>query len=172
MSKRSLIFLDESAISTTLHHAYGRAPRGQRVRLYAPTYGARRTLVGAIALDGRKALGVVQKGLRIESFLEFIRTELAPILKPGDVVIMDNLRVHTNREAVAAIEACGAEVVFQPRYSPEYNAIEHCWSWVKHELRRIGCRAIDRLVEYTKRRWEQITPTLCRSWARGCGYAV
>jgi len=166
------MFLDESAISTTLHHAYGRAPRGQRVRLYAPTYGARRTLVGAIALDGRKALGVVQKGLRIESFLEFIRTELAPILKPGDVVIMDNLRVHTNREAVAAIEACGAEVVFQPRYSPEYNAIEHCWSWVKHELRRIGCRAIDRLVEYTKRRWEQITPTLCRSWARGCGYAV
>ena len=115
---------------------------------------------------------MVQKGLRIESFLEFIRTELAPILKPGDVVIMDNLRVHTNREAVAAIEACGAEVVFQPRYSPEYNAIEHCWSWVKHELRRIGCRAIDRLVEYTKRRWEQITPTLCRSWARGCGYAV
>lgn len=55
---------------------------------------------------------------------------------------------------------------------PECNAIEHCWSWVKHELRRIGCRAIDRLVEYTKRRWEQITPTLCRSWARGCRYAV
>lgn len=123
MSKRSLIFLDESAISTTLHHAYGRAPKGQRVRLYAPTYGARRTLVGAIALDGRKALGVVEKGLRIESFLEFIRSELAPMLKPGDVVIMDNLRVHTNREAVTAIEACGAEVVFQPRYSPEWYMV-------------------------------------------------
>ena len=72
----------------------------------------------------------------------------------------------------AVVEATGAEVVFQPRYSPEFNAIEMCWSWIKHDLRRIGCRAIDRLVTYAERRWAEITPTLCRAWARGCGYAV
>ena len=164
--------MDESAISTTLHHAYGRAPSGQRVTLYAPTHGARRTLVGAISLDGRTTLAVLEEGLRVDSFKTFILDHLAPMLRAGDVVIMDNLSTHKNPEAVAAIEATGAEVVFQPRYSPEFNAIEMCWSWIKHDLRRIGCRAIERLVTYAERRWAEITPTLCRAWARGCGYAV
>ena len=111
LSEHKLVFLDESAISTNLHH-------------------------------------------------------------PGDVVIMDNLRVHKNPDAVAAIQATGATVVFQPRYSPEFNAIEHCWSWLKHHLRSLGCRAIDPLVSYAEQLWRKITPELCQSWAKGCGYAV
>jgi transposase len=172
LSEHKLVFLDESAISTNLHHAYGRAPAGQRVTLYAPTYGARRTLVGAISTDGRTALAVLDDGLRISSFQDFIRDHLAPMLHPGDVVIMDNLRVHKNPDAVAAIQATGATVVFQPRYSPEFNAIEHCWSWLKHHLRSLGCRAIDPLVSYAEQLWRKITPELCQSWAKGCGYAV
>lgn len=172
LSERQLVFLDESAISTTLHHAYGRAPAGERVTLYAPTYGARRTLVGAVAVDGRRALAVLDEGLRVNSFQAYVRDLLAPMLRPGDVVVMDNLRIHKNPDAVAAIEATGASVVFQPRYSPEFNAIEHCWSWIKHHLRGLGCRAIDQLVSHAKQQWQKITPKLCQSWARGCGYAV
>ena len=62
LSERQLVFVDESAISTTLHHAYGRAPAGERVTLYSPSYGARRTLVGAVAVDGRSALAVLDEG--------------------------------------------------------------------------------------------------------------
>ena len=172
LSERQLVFVDESAISTTLHHAYGRAPAGERVTLYSPTYGARRTLVGAVAVDGRSALAVLDEGLRISSFQAYIRDSLAPMLRPGDVVVMDNLRIHKHPDAVAAIEATGASVVFQPRYSPEFNAIEHCWSWIKHRLRNLGCRVIDQLVSYAEQTWREITPELCQSWARGCGYAV
>lgn len=103
-----------------------------------------RPLVGAITLDGRTAMAVLDEGLRVDSFKTFIQDHLAPMLRPGDVVIMDTLSTHKNPDAVAAIEATGAEVVFQPRYSPEFNAIEMCWSWLKHDLRRIGCRAIQR----------------------------
>ena len=73
--------------------------------LFAPSYGSRRTLVGAIALDGRKALSVLEKGLRITTFVEFVEQKLVPMLRPGDVVIMDNLRIHKNVEALDAIEA-------------------------------------------------------------------
>ena len=172
LSERSLIFLDESGISTALNHRYGRSKRGSRVTLYAPTYGARRTLIGAIALDGRKALSVLEKGLRVTTFIEFVREQLVPMLRPGDVVIMDNLRIHKNSVAVEAIEAAGAEVVFQPPYSPEFNAIEFCWSWVKQDLRRVASRNIGDLIACAYRRWEQVSAHLCRQWARGCGYDV
>jgi transposase len=164
--------LDESSISTALNHNYGRAPRGEQVVLHAPTYGARRTLLGAIGLDGRKALSVLHGGMKVADYQAFIADHLVPMLKPGDVVVMDNLRIHKRAEAIAAIEATGAKVVFQPCYSPEFNAIEHCWAWIKQALRHVAVRAVDVLVDQAKKRWEAIDAGLCRSWARGCGYAV
>jgi transposase len=150
LSDRQLLFLYESAISTTLHHAYGSVPAGERVTLYSPTYGARRRLVSVVAIDGRRALAVLNEGLRITSFQAYVRNLLAPMLRPGDVVVIDNQRIHKNPDAVAAIEATGASVVFQPRYSPEFNAIEHCWSWIKHHLSGLGRSAIDQRVTHAK----------------------
>lgn len=167
-----LVFLDECAISTALNHRYGRAKRGKRVVLHAPTYGTRRTLVGAIALDGRRAMTTLERGLRTETYLDFVRTCLVPMLREGDIVIMDNLRIHHNADAIALIEQAGATVLFQPPYSPEFNAIEFCWSWLKHDLRRAAHRRIDALLASAERRWNQLTADLCVSWARGCGYAV
>lgn len=172
LSKKSLIFLDECGISTALNHRYGRSRKGKRVLLHAPRYGSRRTLVGAISTDDRKVLTVLEKGLKTTSYLEFVRCQLVPMLRSGDVVIMDNLRIHHNAEALAAIRAAGAEVVFQPAYSPEFNAIEFCWAWVKQDLRRIASRSVDTLVNAAKRRWDQVTPFLCQRWAKGCGYAM
>lgn len=166
------MFLDECGISTALNHQYGWSKAGKRVLLHAPTYGARRTLIGAIALDGRKALSVLNKGLRVPTFIEFVQDHLVPMLRSGDVVIMDNLRIHKHPAAIAAIEKVGAEVLFQPPYSPEFNAIEFCWSWLKQDLRRTACRVVDDLVRCAFKRWKQVTPHLCRQWSRGCGYDV
>lgn len=128
--------------------------------------------MGAIAVDGRKTLAVLEKGLRIPSFIDFVTNNLVPMLRTGDVVVMDNLRVHKNAAAIAAIEEVGARVLFQPPYSPEFNAIEFCWSWLKHDLRRVASRTVTRLVEAALKRWESVTPHLCRQWTRGCGYDV
>ena len=119
--------MDECSISTAINHRYGWAKRGERVTLYAPTHGARRTLLGVIGVDGRQALTVLERGLRIPTFIEFVRNKLVPILRPGDVIVMDNLQIHKNLEAVALIESTGARALFQPPYSPEFNAIEFCW---------------------------------------------
>jgi transposase len=142
------------------------------VVLHAPTYGTRRTLVGAIAMDGRKTLQVLKKGLRIETWLKFVETHLVPILRKGDIVVMDNLRIHHNKLGIKSIEAAGATVLFQPAYSPEFNAIEFAWSWVKYDLRRAANRDVDRLVSSALQRWDQVSPQLCRGWMSGCGYAV
>lgn len=167
-----LVFLDECAISTALNHRYGRSKRGKRVVLHAPTYGTRRTLIGAIAMDGRRAMTTLEKGLRTVTFLHFVRDHLVPMLRVDDIVVMDNLRIHHNADAIALIEGTGATILFQPPYSPEFNAIEFCWSWLKHDLRRAAHRRIDALLTKVEERWGELTATLCRSWARGCGYAV
>lgn len=138
--------------------------------LYAPRYGAKRTLVGAMASDGRTALTVIEKGLRVQSFIEFVRDKLAPLLRPGDVVVLDNLRIHQNEEALQFIRAAGASVLFQPPYSPEFNAIEMCWSWLKADLRRTACRGVHTLIEAVLKRWKTLTPELCEAWTRACGY--
>jgi transposase len=114
----------------------------------------------------------LERGLRTQSFLAFVESSLVPMLRKGDIVIMDNLRIHHNADAIALIEQAGATVLFQPPYSPEFNAIEFCWSWLKHDLRRAAHRRIDALLEAVERRWSQLTADLCASWARGCGYAV
>jgi transposase len=170
LKSSSLWFIDECSVSTAINHRYARSKKGERVVLYAPTYGAKRTLVGAMACDGRSALSVIEKGLRVASFIEFVREKLVPLLRPGDVVILDNLRVHQNQEALQLIREAGAVALFQPPYSPELNAIEMCWSWVKADLRRTACRAIDRLIDAVLMRWKTLTPELCEAWTHACGY--
>lgn len=167
-----LVFVDECGISTALNHRYGRSKRGERVVLYAPTYGTRRTLVGAIAVDGRRTMTTLEKGLRTETYLDFVRNSLVPMLRAGDIVVLDNLRIHHNPEAIALIEEVGASVLFQPPYSPEFNAIEFAWAWLKQDLRRAAHRRIEALLATVTKRWEQLNEALCRSWARGCGYAT
>ena len=117
-------------------------------------------------------MATLEKGLRSGTYINFVREHLVPILREGDIVIMDNLRIHHNPEAIALIESAGATVLFQPPYSPEFNAIEFCWSWLKHDLRRAAHRRIDALLATVERRWGEVTEALCRSWAKGCGYAV
>jgi transposase len=158
----SLWFIDECSVSTAINHRYARSKKGQPVVLYAPRHGIRRTLVGAMASEGRSALEVIEKGLRVGSFIAFVPDKLVPLLRPGDVVIQDNLRIHHNEEALELIRATGGSVLFQPPYSPEFNAIEMCWSWLKSRLRRTVCRSIDGLISAVMKRWKTLAPNYAK----------
>ena len=107
--------------------AFGKAPKNQGVNL---------TIVGAIALDGVRAMMAYEGGTTREAFARFVNDALVPSLRPGDVVVMDNLRAHHSDGICRAIEAVGATVRYLPSYSPELNPIEHTWSKLKGLLRR------------------------------------
>lgn len=117
--------------------AYGKVPRRHRVNL---------TVVGAIALDGVRAMMAYEGGTTREAFVRFTREALAPSLHRGDVVVMDNLRAHYAEEVREAIENVGASLLFLPPYSPELNPIELTWSKMKAILRKIGARTLHALA--------------------------
>ena len=96
---------------------------------------------------------------------------LVPVLKAGDIVVMDNLRVHKNAEAVAAIERAGARVLFLPSYSPDFNPIEQVWSKLKGLVRAAGARTRAALDEAIGQALKAITAANARAWFAHCGYS-
>jgi transposase len=111
---------------------YARAKVGKRAIGKAPrNQGTNLTVVGAVALDGVRALMAYEGGTTKEAYLRFVREVLAPSLRPGDVVVQDNLSSHYADGVKEAIEAAGASVLYLPPYSPELNPIEHTWSKLK-----------------------------------------
>jgi len=107
-----------------------------------------------------------------EAFTAFTTAFLAPALKPGDVVVMDNLASHKLQAVIQAIEAVGARVLFLPPYSPDYNPIEMCWSKVKEYLRSQAARTSKALDDAIARGLELITLSDLVGWFKHCGYAV
>ena len=166
-----LVFLDETGTNVTMtrlnsrakrgHRAFGKAPRNHRVNL---------TVIGAIALDGVRALMAYEGATTKHSFLHFVRTVLVPSLHKGDVVVMDNLRAHYAQGVEQAIEAVGATVLYLPPYSPELNPIEQTWSKLKSILRKIGARTLRALAGALALCRSEITPSDIRGWFRHSGY--
>ena len=131
-----VVCVDESGIVAGGRVGYGYAPRGERCEEHAPYRRGRRTnLLGWLGL-GRG--GVVAFDGRVDGafFERFVREHLAPSLLHGDIVVWDNHSIHRGAEIRRLIEARGAHLAPQPRYSPEFNACEEMWSKVKHEVRR------------------------------------
>jgi transposase len=144
------------------HRCYDRVPKNHGVNL---------TVVGAIALDGVRAIMAYEGGTTYEAFLRFIRQALAPSLRPGDIVIMDNLRVHHNDDVKAAIRATGADVRYLPPYSPELNPIELAWSKLKSFLRAAKARTLRTLAAAIANSSTLFTQTDLCGWFRHCGYS-
>jgi transposase len=135
LSARRLIFIDETGATTNMVRRYGRSPRGQRVKGYAPNgHWKMTTFVAGLTADGIIAPLVVDQPMNRAIFTQFVRQFLAPQLAPGDIVIMDNLSSHKGVEVSALIEARGAELLFLPPYSPDLNPIENAFAKLK-ELR-------------------------------------
>ena len=167
----SLVFLDETWAATNMARRYGRAPRGQRA-LDAVPHGHWKTttVVAALRADGITAPLVLDGAINGESFLAYVRQFLAPALRPGDVLVMDNLPSHKVAGVREAIEAAGATLRYLPPYSPDLNPIEPAWSKLKGELRARQARSLDQLDAELPHALDQITPSNAQGWFRHAGY--
>jgi transposase len=167
----ALVFLDETSshLGYTPTHAW--APRGERAHAAAPRNpGENKTVIAALTLAGVGALMRFDGGMTSDRFIGYVRHILAPTLRPGQVVVADNLRAHHAAGARAAIEACGARFLPLPSYSPDFNPIEHAFSKVKQALRRAQPRTDDDLRIATWAAFATITPKDATGWFAHCGY--
>jgi transposase len=143
------VFLDESGAKTSMTRLYGRTPIGERCVDRTPHgHWKTMTMLSAIRLDGvvRDATVVIDGPMNSETFLSYTQQCLAPSLRPGDIVVMDNLSSHKTLGVRQAIEEVAADLWYLPPYSPDLNPIEKLWSKVKAWLRRVGAKTFDTLI--------------------------
>ena len=154
---------------TRLH---GRCARGRRLVAKVP-HGHRKTLtfVAALRCDGMIAPCVFDGPIDGESFLAWIVQFLAPNLRPGDMVVMDNLSSHKNKAVRHAIRAVGAKLFFLPPYSPDLNPIEQAFSKLKTLLRKANARSIEQVEKCIAKLLLQIQPGECLNYFQQAGYA-
>ena len=127
-------------------------------------------MIGAISLDGIETMMTNIGGTNAAVFRRFVDDHLVPVLREGDVVVMDNLGAHHATGIRAAIEVSGARVIYQPPYSPDLNPIEPCWSKVKSILRQIGARTVKTLTAAVHRAAKLVTADDADGWFDHCGY--
>jgi len=168
-----LKFLDESSINLGMTRLYGRAKTNERVNEYIPDVRFERTsVISTISLDGSSAPMVFKGTLNSNVFGAYTKQVLAPTLKPGDIVIMDNLSVHKVAGVLQAIYDAGAQVLFLPPYSPELNPIELSWSKMKALVRRDKPRSHDELALSLKSALESFSSADIAHWFLHDGYCV
>lgn len=170
---RQYVFLDECGVTTDLLRRYGRSPRGQRLRDHTPcSHWQTHTLVMGLRLTGLTAPAVFNGPIDNPSFLAYVAQVLAPALRPGDVVVLDNLAVHKQPEVVTLIEAVGARLRFLPPYSPDFNPIEQAFAKLKAFLRAARPRSFDQVNALVATALTLYTPDECANYVRNCGYRV
>jgi transposase len=170
-----LVFIDESGIDTRMTRRFARAPRGVRARGAVPCGRWRRlTLIGALGLGGLAAMMSVAAATSTAVFKAFVEQVLAPALRdrPGALIVMDNLAPHKAAVVHDAIRAAGLEPRLLPRYSPDLNPIEPCWSKIKTLLRARQARSLEELDRALPDVLATITPEDARGWFRHSGYAT
>ena len=166
-----LVVVDESGAKTSMTRTRGRAPAGERVHGSVPGGHWRvTTMIGAVRADGVAAATSVEAATDGPTFLAFVRAALVPTLRPGDVVVMDNLGAHKVKGVREAIEAAGARLLYLPPYSPDLSPIELCWSKVKQFLRSAAARTAEALGDAIAAAFAAVTATDLRNWFRHCGY--
>ena len=170
---RKCIFLDEMGSNLALTRRYGRAAPGERVHDAVPSdQGGKVSTLGAIDRTGIRTGLSVPGAIDGETMVFFVEELLAPTLKRGEVVFMDNCPIHKLDEIEDLIDARGAGVVFLPPYSPDLNPIEPCWSKVKARLRALKPRTLDDLLAALVDAFATVTGHDIRGWFRHCGYQV
>jgi len=167
-----LVFLDESGVNTAMFRRYGRCPQGERLVDAAPAeHWQSNTLLAAVRLgDGVVAPMVLDGPVTGESFAGYVRQSLVPELRPGDIVVMDNLPAHKGAAVAEAIEGAGCRLVYLPPYSPDLNPIEPMWSKVKSVVRKAAARTFDALVDAVCDALHSVTAEDCEGYFEYCGY--
>jgi len=128
-------------------------------------------MIGSIRLDGSTACMALEGATDTEGFRAYVRWVLVPTLRPGDLVIMDNLSPHKSDPTLALIGQVGAQVLFLPAYSPDLNPIEMMWSKVKQWLRSVEARTPAELITAIGQALARVTPQDARNWFAHCGYS-
>jgi transposase len=170
---KRLKFIDESGANLGLTRLFGRAAPGQRVVEATPGYsGPHYTLVATLSWQEVTAPWMFEGAMDRVAFEAYVRSQLLPTLRRGDIVVMDNLSAHTGQTIRHLIEARGARLEFLPPYSSDFNPIELCWSKVKAALRTAKARTFDDLLEALALALRSISLTDFQGWFAHCGYVL
>jgi transposase len=170
---RRLVFVDESGMHTSMDRTRARAPRGERAYGEVPrNRGENTTLIASMSLSGMGEAMCVEGATDALAFEVYVEHFLAPTLKEGQVVVLDNLGAHRPQRIRELIEHRGAELAFLPSYSPDLNPIEEAFSKIKNFLRKLGARTREALIEAISEALSAITPGDAAGWFDHCGYEV
>jgi transposase len=173
LDPEQFVFVDESGSNISLTRLYGWAPHDQRATGSVPrNHGKNTTLVAALTPDGLQVPWMIEGAMDTATFVWYITEQLAPTLKPGQIVVLDNLSVHKAASIRQAIEARHCHLLFLPSYSPDFTPIEQAFSKIKAILRRLGARTKETLWEAMRVAVEAITPDDAVAWFAHAGYAL
>lgn len=165
------MFVDETWASTRMARTHGRCPRGQRLVMDVPHgHWKTTTFVAALRSDGMVAPTVIDGAVTGDLFVAYVEQQLAPALRPGDIVAMDNLACHKRAGVRRAVEAAGAELRLLPPYSPDLNPIERAFAKLKARLRAAAKRTVRAVEDYLGELSATFAPQECRNYLRSCGY--
>jgi transposase len=168
------VFVDESGTHTSLMRLYGWAPHDQRASGSVPrNHGHNTTLVAALTPEGlREPWLLIAGAMTSETFEWYIREQLAPQLRPGQIVVLDNLSAHKAARIRQTLAAHGCDLLYLPPYSPDFTPIEQAFSKVKAILRGLGARTQETLQEAVRLAIAAITPDDAAAWFTHAGYPL
>lgn len=168
-----LVFIDETGTTTKMTRLRGRSVAGERLKGKAPFgHWGTQTFVAGLKCDGLIAPWVVDAPMNRAIFETYVATQLAPVLKPGDVVILDNLSSHKSEKAESTIRSKGAWLLFLPPYSPDLNPIEMAFAKLKAHLRAAAARTIDDLWKAIGNICALFSPEECSNYFAAAGYGL
>ena len=166
-----LVFIDETWTKTNMAPLRGWAPIGQRIKAKVPHgHWKTMTFLAALRHDRLDAPWLIDGPINGEAFQTYVEKVLVPTLKPGDVVIMDNLGSHKGKAVRRAIRAVGAQLFFLPKYSPDLNPIEQFFAKLKHWLRKAASRTTDAIEQATGHIIATLTSKECSNYFANAGY--
>jgi len=168
-----LVFLDEFGATTTMQRTHGRAAPGERVVTKVP-HGHWKIIstIAAMSVEGIVASGSFDGATDTDLFVTFIRVALVPMLKPGQVLVMDNLPAHKSPRVDRLVESVGARLLRLPPYSPELNPIEMAISKIKTVLRKLARRSVNGLLDGIGEALGSIRRSDALNYVAHCGYAT
>ena len=171
MDPACLVFLDETATTTDMARRSGRSPKGIRLVAAVPHgHWTTTTCIAGLRQSGVIAPLVLDGPMTGDAFRAYVEQFLAPALKPGDVVVLDNLAAHKVDGVRQAIARAGAHILYLPPYSPDLNPIEQLFAKLKAWLRKAAARTRDELWSTIGRLFSAIPPTECENYLAHSGY--
>lgn len=168
-----LVFIDETWTKTNMAPLRGWAPRGLRLVAKVPHgHWKTTTFLAGLRHDRIDAPWLLDGPIDGESFQTYVEKVLVPTLRPGDIVIMDNLGSHKRKAVRRLIRAASAKLIFLPKYSPDLNPIEQVFAKLKHLLRKAAARTVDAVCQAIGQLLGEFTPNECANYFRNAGYEL